>query len=716
MVCSIKFSDVKTIKINQGSKSTRPALAFVKQEKKQIVSEPKSDKLVIDSFKKGKLKSKKIKFGSSSVSQEDMLRKKGKNKVISVNDLSISLEKSLKSHKPKRKQKVKRVISTSLNKVQADKMLVSDVRNSSKSVIINEPLSVHELAVKLQIPVAEIITMLFLKGIFATINQVIDISLCKQVIEHYDFVIADDVINQSVDSEKALDTKISNSALSRSPIIAILGHVDHGKTSILDAIKHTNLVTQEIGGITQGISVHEVNWLYNSSSKKLIFLDTPGHEAFAAMRLRSIQVADVVLLVVAADDGLKPQTIESIECILLRKVPCVIAINKIDKDDANPDYVRRQLFKYHLMDRDWGGNVPIIKLSALRKINIDELLTKICALTELLNLKTDPKQIAQGIVLDSYLDKTRGNVSTLIVENGILNIGDVVISGASFGKVKSISDTSGNKINIAQSSSVLEILGFSSTPQAGMRFQVVDNEKQAKRMLSSVNLLDRSYVNTKKILGLRIGLESFSKNDVKKLNLIIKAGTQGCIDAIMHLFSQISQRKVRLNVLASSLGDVSNSDVNLALTSQSLIISFNVDFSSHVQALAEKLHVSLSKFFVIYDLLDYIKKHMLDLIDAEYDKVLTGNAKVQTVFYVQKKCVAGCVVQLGKLKKHSSIDIYRSDKLICTTVITSIKRIKDDVNEVDAVNECGLMCKDYDLWQSGDFIKAYELTQKPKSL
>lgn len=710
VIYRIKLLD-ENIEIDQKVKPSCSTFVTLKQEKKHVISEFKSVESLVDSFKINKSKSKKTKFSNSvDISQADILE--SKNRVVSKHDSVIVLQKTSKSSK----QKIKQAAFSSSRKKQLGEVLFPDDCNSIKSVFINAPLSLHELSIKLQMPAAEIITMLFLNGISATINQVIDLSICKQITDYYGFIIVDSDSNQDANAEKIPEIVLSGTTISRSPVAAILGHVDHGKTSILDAMKNTNLATSEIGGITQAISVHEVNCPHNSSYTRLVLLDTPGHEAFAATRLLSAHVADIVILVVAADDGLRPQTIESIKYVLLKKIPCIIAINKIDRHDAKPDYIKKQLSEYQLIDKDWGGSVSIVQVSALEKINIDVLLAKACSLAKSLNLKIDPTQLACGTILDSYLDKAKGNVSTLVIANGTLNIGDVLVSGTCFGKVKSISDVSGNKYDKACSSPVLEILGFSSIPQPGMHFRAVSNEKQARRIISSANSSDYLYAKKKTSLRSRITLKGSRKINAKKLNLIIKADTQGSVDAIIYLFSQISQSKIQLNVVLSGIGDVSSKDLDLAFTSKSSVVAFNVNYSSHAQALAEKLIISLRKFYIIYNLLDCVKKDMLKLLDAEYDKNLAGHAEVQAVFYVQKRSIAGCIVQSGKLRKNISINIHRNGKLIQTAIISSIKRIKNEVDEVNAVNECGIMCEDYDSWQSGDLIEAYELSEKARVL
>nr|UAD88848.1 translation initiation factor 2 [Gracilariopsis chorda] len=653
-----------------------------------------------------KLKLKKKKVNNIDLDQqEDTFKKKNKNKIIfKSKDNLVNISKiSLKSSKHKKKQKLNQ---SQIRKIEIQNL---DVNNINKFIVINQPLSIEQLSFKLQIPAAEIITSLFLKGISVTVNQLVDVSIATQIAQQYDFVVNNKNDN-NIDYQDKFKTITSSTSINRAPVITILGHVDHGKTSLLDTIRNTNSVIKERGGITQSIGAYEVNWLYNQAYTKLVFLDTPGHEAFSNMRLRCSQVADLIILIVAADDGLKPQTIESIEYILSMKLPCIVAINKIDKSDINIMRVKEQLAQYNLVSEDWGGNISCVDISALKKINIDKLLTTVCSVVESLNLKADPMELAQGSILEAYLDKKKGVVANVIIRNGSLNIGDVIVSGNVYGRVKRMKDSCGNILIKAGPSSILEVLGFHSMPQGGLNFEVVENEKQAKRLIAETKI-----VNDSNLLDFRLKSYNYKEN-IKSLNLIIRADTQGTIDAIINAFMQISQNKVQLNVLTSNSGSISDTDINLASNSRALIIAFNINISTNILSKAEKANVSLCQFSIIYDLLDYIQNYMLNLIDPEYSKVLIGKAIVQTVFYIQKGAIAGCLVQSGKLKKDASINIYRNNQLIHESIIVSLKRIKDDVNEVTTNNECGVRCQDDYLWQSQDIIEAYELCEKSKIL
>nr|YP_010196982.1 translation initiation factor 2 [Crassiphycus corneus]UAD84786.1 translation initiation factor 2 [Crassiphycus corneus] len=684
----------------------------------------KFDKKTKNVFKQGidnKVKLKKKKSDSFDLYQDHIFKKKNKSKVIIPKDDSHNLvSESIKSNKQKKKEKIKKKLNLHVDnphiKIQQSIDFNSHTDSESKSVIIDSPLSIEELSIKLQIPPEEIITGLFLQGIPVTVNKIVDISIATQVAQKYNFTVFNQNHEFKLDHQNKLQQINSPTSINRAPIITILGHVDHGKTTLLDAIRNTHFAIKEIGGITQSISAYEVNWKYNSLDKQLIFIDTPGHEAFSSMRLRCAQITDLVILIVAADDGLKPQTIEAIDYIISKKLPCIVAINKIDKADVNITRVSEQLANYNILSTDWGGEILFVEISALKKINIDKLLTAICTLVESINLKADPSQLAQGIILEAYLNRTKGTIVNMVILNGTLKVGDIIVSGNAYGRVKKIINSVGHGLAIAGPSCILQVLGFHSIPQAGKYFHVVPNEKEAKKLIAD-NYSSNVIYNTKNLLNSNAKLHNYkNKTNVKNLNLIIKADTQGTIDAVIHSFIQIPQSKIKLNILTSSLGVVSNTDIDLAYSTQALIIAFNINISTNILNAAEKLNVCLCKFFIIYDLIDYIRNYMLNLIDPEYDKSLIGQAKVETTFSISKGIVAGCIVESGKLKKNALINVYRSDQLVYEGIISSLKQIKNDVDEVIIGNECGIMCADYNLWQSQDLIEVYELYEKPKAL
>nr|UAD84174.1 translation initiation factor 2 [Gracilaria changii] len=684
----------------------------------------KFDKKAKNVFKQesdNKVKLKKKRSNAIDVYQDHIFKKKNKSKIMAYpqDDLNSVNMESIKFNKQKKKEKVKKKLNINIenSNIEIKKSLNIDVNNNGdKSVIIDSPLSIEELSMKLQIPPEEIITSLFLKGISVTVNKIIDVSIATQIAKKYNFIVFNQNHEFKLDQQDKSKEINSSTCINRAPIITILGHVDHGKTTLLDSIRNTNFASKEAGGITQSINAYEVNYCYKSLDKKLIFIDTPGHEAFSSMRLRCAQITDIVILIVAADDGLKPQTIEAIDYILSKKLPFIVAINKMDKQDLDLNRIYEQLSSYNILSTYLGGDVSFVEISALKKMNIDKLLETVCNLLESINLKADPSQLAQGIILEAYLDKTKGTIVNSIILNGTLKVGDIIVADNAYGRVKKVINNLGHTVTMAEPSSILQILGFYSIPQAGKYFHVVTSEKEAKKLISGTSLYSIND-HTKNLLNASIDLYNYkNKTNVKNLNLIIKADTQGTIDAVINSLMQIPQSKIKLNVLAFSLGIVSNTDIDLAYNTQALIIAFNINISTNILNAAEKLNVHLSKFCIIYDLIDYIRGYMLDLIDPEYDKVLIGEARVQTTFPINKGIVAGCIVTSGKMKKKSFINVYRSNHLVYKGIISSLKRVKDDVDEVAISNECGIMCTDYHLWQSQDVIEVYELYKKAKTL
>lgn len=654
-----------------------------------------------------KNKSKLGKRSKKAVALENSQRLIQGNSII-LNEDVLNFE-VIKTPKPKKKNKSKYDSSTS--DIEVDNL------NKLSTVMINKPLSIQNLSIKLKIPAPEIITYLFLKGISVTMNQLVDINIAKDIAANYNIEVLDkqELIEEQLYRPTSVDS--SKLTIQKPPIITILGHVDHGKTTLLDAILETHVVSQEYGGITQSITGYEIDWLYNQTIYKLVFIDTPGHDAFVSMRSRGVQITDIALLIVAADDGLKPQTIESIHHITSKKIPYIVVINKIDKSNINILQIKEELAQYNIIDKEWGGNANILEISALKNQNIDKLLSQICELSLLQDFKANTNKLADGLILEAYLNKKRGIVANLVIKNGILTIGDYIVSGRIYGRVKSIINYSDAFIKQTGPSSIVEVLGFSNMPVAGTFFQVVLNEKEAKSYIAN-NIANKNIsYSSLDLLNTRITLDTNDQtSQAKQLNLIIKTDTQGSIEAILNMFSQIPQQKVQLNVLNASSGNISNNDIDLARTSNALVLGFNIKISSSIQDRSKKIRVVIENFNIIYNLLNYVKDNMLNLIDPEFDKMFLGSATVQTVFNVNKKTVAGCLVNKGKLIKNAHLNIYRNNDIIHSCILNSLKRIKDDVLEVNTNTECGVMCNDYNLWKQDDIIEAYNLIEKIKTL
>lgn len=584
---------------------------------------------------------------------------------------------------------------------------------ASKNIYLNDLLTVQELSVKLSVSTTDIIKWLFLQGISVTLNQCLDLSVSTLVAEHYSF----NILKKQVSKKKKFDKKLKESSgRLRSPVITLLGHVDHGKTSLLKAIKKDNIFITEAGNITQSIGSYELFVESLGSRHKLIFLDTPGHEAFVSMRERGADITDIVVLVIAADDGLKPQTIEAIRHIQNRNLPFIVAINKIDKFEADVSKVRKQLQDYDIFEKNNQGIDIIIEVSSLSGYNIDLLLNTLINLSKYYAWKSDPNRIAEGIILEASLNKQKGPIAQLLVQDGTLYLGDIIVAGNLYGRIKALRNSLRQDVQKLESVSLVDVLCFTKVPMAGLPFIVCKTEKEAKNLINQRIHRD----NTLSILNNRISLDEVQKKGLKKIvkrvNLIIKTNTKGSIDAVLHMLSSIPQDKVQINLLTVACGEVSMKDVELAITSNSLILAFGLKIPLSISQYLENKPVLISEFYVIYDLVDYVKKYMLKFVDVEYTKNILGQAIIRNLFNINKGVVAGCFVQSGKLKKHAKFELKRSREIIYSGKIDSLKRIKQDVEEVYTGNECGVLCKDYIEWEVDNIIECYDLQPLEKTL
>lgn len=617
------------------------------------------------------------------------------------------------------------------SEMKIEKSIPTDIKNisiplvqkvSENKISLNSSLSIQELSSILLIPEAEIIKWLFLQGISVTVNQRIDTSILQSIAENYGFIIEHENHNNTIlETEQFAYTNDSNEFLEyRAPIVTILGHVDHGKTTLLDAICKTDNVNFEAGGITQAISTHEIEIEDKLIKKKIVLLDTPGHEAFSDMRIRCAQITDICILVIAADDSLQPQSIEVIQYIQSNHIPFIVVINKIDKLNVNILKVKEDLTKYNIISKDWGGNIPIVEVSALTNKNIDLLLDTIIKLSELQELKANIHTNARGSILDSYLDKSKGPVATILIKNGTLKIGNFIIVDNFISKIRAIINTKQLKLDSAGPSSIVEIWGLSNIPISGSIFETTYDEKQAKKIISDTTSLNYKTTFQGKNLNNRVRLDSAKKNKLKvsneQINLILKTDTHGSIDAIIQAFTKIPQQKVQLNILSITVGKISESDLQLASISKSILVGFNIISDNNIKITAEKLGIIIRNFKVIYDLINYIQEHMLYLVKIEYQEVIIGLAIVENIFNVSKGLVAGCMVQSGQLKHNAYIRIKRNKAIIYDGKINSLKRVKEDVPEVKSGNECGILISDFSQWERKDEVESYELIPKEKTL
>ncbi len=579
-----------------------------------------------------------------------------------------------------------------------------------KKIKIREGITLRELADKLQIKAKDIIQRLFNKGLLITVNQGIDSSLAEEISKEFGIEIE----LMSIEEERLLQAEEKKEDLvPRAPIVTVMGHVDHGKTTLLDAIRETNVVAQESGGITQHIGAYKVN----IDGKTIVFIDTPGHEAFTRMRARGARVTDLVVLVVAADDGVMPQTIEAINHAKAANVPILVAINKIDKPEADPWKVKNQLAKHGVVPEELGGDVVCVEVSAKQKTGIKDLLEMILLVSEMLELKANPKIPAQGVVLEAKLDPKRGPLATVIIQHGILRIGDAFTSGICFGKVKSLFDENGVKLKEAGPSTPVEVLGFNSVPTAGDFFQVVSNLEEAKKIVNfRLSQLEKKKVARPRRLTLSDLYKRIEEGEIKELPLIIKADVQGSVEALLDAIPRLSTEKVKIKIVHAAPGPISESDVLLASASKGLIIAFNIRPSRRILEVAEREEVEIRFYNVIYKLTEDLKKAILGMLVPEEKEVYLGTAEVKRIFKVPKVgIVAGCYVTDGKIVRKERVRIIRDNVQIHEGIIASLKRVKEDVNEVSKGFECGVAIENFNDIKVGDILESFKIEKvKPQ--
>jgi translation initiation factor IF-2 len=640
---------------------------------------------------------------------------KKKNK-ITKNDIEVS-ENTKSKVKLKRRidgtydetSKVKKQSTSKKSKKEAGKELLKE---KPTEIALSNRVSVQELAEKMYVSETDIIRTLFLDGRIININQVLDIDTAIRVGEQLGIKIKIvDEENTNTRNNFILETD-KNNLEARPPIIAVMGHVDHGKTTLLDKIRQTQTAQKEAGGITQKIGAYEVNINYREEKRKLVFLDTPGHEAFSSMRSRGVQVTDLALLVVAADDGVKPQTIETIKCIKEANVPLIVAINKIDKDDANTDNIKQELSTYNVIPDDWGGDTPMIPISAKEGTNMNELIEMIILVTDMLNLKASKKGNAQGTVLEANLDKSKGAIATLLVQNGVLEVGDIVVTSRHMAKVRGMINSDNANVIKATASSPILVWGLSDVPNIGDKFEAFKNEKEAKNALQ--NRKNEAIGNvTSDTTSDRYSLVGANIKAV--INLVIKTDIQGSVEAIISSINQIEQEKVKIRVLYASAGEITETDVDFADASKSVILAFNTSLAPGAKKVARHLGVSIKEYNVIYDLFDDIQTMVDDIIGPQYEEKNIGRAIVRAVFPLGKNYVAGSFVNEGKITKGSYIKVSRDGTIVYEGVLSSLKQFKQDVSEIEENSECGIYIEEFNEWKENDIISAFELVEKKKN-
>jgi translation initiation factor IF-2 len=594
---------------------------------------------------------------------------------------------------------------------------VEPKRTRPEILVVTGSMTVQELAEALAVQDTEIVKILFLKGMAVSITQSLDIPTIILISEELDVSI--ETAEPEAEARKVtemLDLEDLEKLQRRPPVVTIMGHVDHGKTSLLDAIRHTKVAQGEAGGITQHIGAYHVDVAQNGSAQQVVFLDTPGHEAFTAMRARGTRVTDIAILVVAADDGVQPQTIEAISHAKAAEVPLIVAINKIDKAEAQPERVMQELTEYGLVPEEWGGDTIMVPVSAIQHDNLDTLLEMILLVAEVEDLQANPDRAAKGTVIEANLDKTRGPVATLLVQNGTLHIGDILVAGSTFGKVRAMIDDTGHRVDLATPSFAVEVLGLSDVPAAGDEFQVFSQDKEARTLASQRADQQRQ----SRIMQGRISLATLSaqaqEGELKELNLILKADVQGSVEAIVGSLKQLPQSEVQLRLLLAAPGEVTETDIDLAAASQAVIIGFNTTLASGARQAADAVGVDVREYNIIYKLLEDIQGAMEGLLEPELVEEPLGQVEVRAVFPVGRNKVAGCYVQSGKLIRHCKVRVHRGNKVVYQGNLDSLKRMKDDVREVNSGYECGIGIDRFNDWVEGDIIEAFQMVTKRRTL
>ncbi len=668
-----------------------------KKRRRRIIPKPSADNLQKKGLR-GKTKGKKL---VKEEPNEEEVQKQIKETLEKLQGKSTK-GKAAKYRKEKRDQ----------HKQKSEEELAV-IEKESKVLKVTEFVTASEIATMMEVPSTEIISACMTLGLMVTLNQRLDAETLSIVAEEFgykvEFVTAEkeEVIEEVLDDPKDLKP--------RSPIITVMGHVDHGKTSLLDYIREENVIAGESGGITQHIGAYSVEL---KDSQKITFLDTPGHEAFTAMRARGTQVTDLAVIVVAADDDIMPQTKEAISHAQAAGVPIVFAINKIDKPEANPDKIKEGLSNMNLLVEDWGGKIQSHDISAKTGDGVDELLEKVLLEAELLELKANPERNASGTVVEAFLDKGRGYVSTILVQTGTLKIGDFVLAGKNTGKIKAMYDERGNALEVAGPSTPVSILGLDGAAQAGDSFSVYNDEREAKQIATKRNQLQREQtVRTQKHITLDEIGRRIALGDFKELNIILKGDVDGSVEALTDSFQKLSTEEIQVNIIHKGVGAITESDVLLASASDALVIGFNVRPMGNARQVADKEAIDIRTYSIIYDAINELKDAMEGMLSPDIKEEITGLCEVRETFKVSKLgTIAGCMVTKGSILRNSEVRIIREGVVIFSGSLASLKRFKDDVKEVNKGYDCGLQVNDFKDIKVGDEIEGFINVEVKKKL
>ncbi len=631
---------------------------------------------------------------------------------------SMPLPSSMKKSK-KTKRQFQQERAEAAQKAQD---LEEDLLTAPKIISINRPMTIAELAEGLRMKDTELILHLFMKGQVVHVNQSLDADAAIAIAKELEFEIEEEQksdvnpgeIYESLSLEgKHFDSEKFKNLEERPPVVSIMGHVDHGKTTLLDAIRETrnNVVDTEAGGITQSIGAYTVE----KGDKKIVFLDTPGHEAFTAMRMRGAKSTDIAILVVAADDGVMPQTIEAINHAKAAKIPIIVAVNKMDKPGADPGVVLGQLAQHGLASEDWGGDTLTCQISALKKEGLDSVLENILLVTEILDPKADATVEATGVIIESHMDKRVGPVATVLVQNGTIRVGENVLIGSVGGRVRALINDAGEKVESAGPSMPVEVIGLNSVPQAGEVFEVIQNEKRFKQRHSAEKLRERELRLTSRqnatAAGFAVSDEGETTAIEKQFNIITKADSQGSLEALCDLLNNLSTDEIKVNILHSGTGDISEADIMLAVPANALVVAFNVTADANAQTLSQQNNILIKEYDVIYHITDDVEKMMLGELDPEFEEIKTGEAEVRQLFTIGKTVIAGCMVLEGKIVRDAKASVERDGEIIFTGELDQLKRFKDDAKEVASGYECGVSFDKFNDLQPGDKIVVHTVKE-----
>jgi translation initiation factor IF-2 len=619
--------------------------------------------------------------------------------------LSGGQQKKFSSGAKYRKEKRQAVSDAEEERLQQE-------QEASKTLKVTEFISANDLASLMNVSVNDVISTCMGLGMFVSINQRLDAEAITVIADEFGFEVQFTSTEEEEPVEADADT--SEGAEPRAPIVTIMGHVDHGKTSLLDYIRKTKVTAQEAGGITQHIGAYSV---HTKNGNKIAFLDTPGHEAFTAMRARGAKITDVAIIVVAADDDVMPQTKEAINHAQVAGVPLVIAINKIDKPTANPQKVRESLAKINILVEDWGGKYQVQEISAKSGKGIDELLEKVLLEAEILQLKSSPDRMATGSIIEASLDKGRGYVATVMVQNGTLKVGDIMLAGSNYGRVKAMFDDTGKRIKEAEPSTPVQVLGLDGAPQAGEKFQVMETDREAREVANKrAQIIREQSIRTKKHItldeiGRRLAIGSF-----KELKVIVKGDVDGSVEALSDSLLKLTTNKVAVNIIHKAVGQISESDVLLASASDAIIVGFQVRPSGSARKLAENEEIEIRLYSIIYDAINDVKAAMEGMLEKELEEVIVGNAEVRNVFKISKVgTIAGCMVTDGYIKRNNPIRLIRDGIVVYSGKLGSLKRHKDDAGEVKSGFDCGIGIENFNDIKEGDVIESYEMREVKKA-